>query len=182
MHFRSTFESYIPWGIQSKWQYPYSLSPHLTQGGLFLALLAHYFCAVQCQFAAKLLLHMCFACMALQVRWWYLISHIKTNLKCLKLIKVSIIHYYYPYQTSEQVISFMVLPSLSMPEWPRWEYILYFPWSRLSYWLWRVNKRGQYHFGILPRPASGNLWPQTKTKNMKITAPHKLLAERWKIP
>ena len=28
----------------------------------------------------------------------------------------------------------------------------------------RVNKRGQYHFGILPRPASGNLWPQTKTK------------------
>ena len=46
----------------------------------------------------------------------------------------------------------------------------------------RVNKRGQYHFGILPRPASGNLWPQTKTKNMKITAPHKLLAERWKIP
>ena len=33
----------------------------------------------------------------------------------------------------------------------------------------RVNKRGQYHFGILPRPASGNLWPQTKTKNMKIT-------------
>ena len=34
----------------------------------------------------------------------------------------------------------------------------------------RVNKRGQYHFGILPRPASGNLWPQTKTKNMHRTA------------
>ncbi|XP_071506649.1 adhesion G-protein coupled receptor V1-like [Diadema antillarum] len=36
-------------------------------GGLLLALIAHQFCTVQCMFAAKLILHMCFACMALQI-------------------------------------------------------------------------------------------------------------------
>ncbi|XP_030832667.1 adhesion G-protein coupled receptor V1 isoform X3 [Strongylocentrotus purpuratus] len=36
-------------------------------GGMFLALVAHYFCAVQCMFAAKLLLHCCFSCFALQI-------------------------------------------------------------------------------------------------------------------
>ena len=58
--------------------------------------------------------------------------------------------YYNPYQTSEQVISFMVLPSLSMPERPRWEYILYFPWSRLSYWLCVLTNAGNITLVFCP--------------------------------
>ncbi|XP_041464132.1 adhesion G-protein coupled receptor V1-like [Lytechinus variegatus] len=47
-------------------QYVYA-SCFICIGGMFLALVAHWFCAVQCMFAAKLLLHLCFSCMALQI-------------------------------------------------------------------------------------------------------------------
>ena len=96
---------------------------------------------------------------------------------------------YYPYQTSEQVISFMVLPSLSMPERPRWEYILYFPWSRLSYWLCVLTNAGNItlvfcpvlHPGTCGHRRRQKIWksPHRTNFSQSYEKSHKFAREKW---
>ena len=98
-------------------------------------------------------------------------------------------HDYYPYQTSEQVISFMVLPSLSMPERPRWEYILYFPWSRLSYWLCVLTNAGNItlvfcpvlHPGTCGHRRRQKIWKSPHRTNFSQSdeKSHKFAREKW---
>ena len=97
--------------------------------------------------------------------------------------------YYYPYQTSEQVISFMVLPSLSMLERPRWEYILYFPWSRLSYWLCVLTNAGNItlvfcpvlHPGTCGHRQRQKIWKSLHRTNFSQSdeKSHKFAREKW---